>query len=66
MWQTRAAHLEDQLKQLPAGVIKSDTSNECAGHGEVQDLEVRQHGRFVMQWATCTSCNGSGNRSLAA
>lgn len=38
---------------------------ECGGMGEIQDLEVRQHGRFVMQWASCTSCNGSGKRSLA-
>lgn len=37
---------------------------ECGGMGEVQDLEVRQHGRFVMQWASCTACNGSGKRAL--
>lgn len=34
--------------------------SDCGGHGEVQDLEVRQHGRFVMQWATCTRCSGTG------
>jgi hypothetical protein len=37
---------------------------ECGGMGEVQDLEVRQYGRYHMQWAPCTACNGSGKRSL--
>lgn len=49
--------------QKPAAAITP--CNECSGHGEIQDLEVRQHGRFVMQWATCTACNGSGKRSPA-
>jgi hypothetical protein len=30
---------------------------ECGGIGEVQDLEVRQHGRFVMQWTICPMCS---------
>lgn len=33
---------------------------ECGGHGEIQDLEVRQHGRFVMQWTNCPTCHGTG------
>ncbi len=32
----------------------------CAGIGEVQDMEVRQHGRYAMQWARCSECNGTG------
>lgn len=39
------------------------TCGECGGLGEVQDLEVRQHGRFVMQWASCTACAGTGQRA---
>lgn len=34
--------------------------SECGGIGEVQDLKVRQHGRFVMQWVVCTACHGTG------
>lgn len=34
--------------------------NECGGMGEVQDLEVRQYGRYVMLWAICPSCRGTG------
>jgi len=37
---------------------------ECGGHGEIQDLEVRQHGRFAMLWITCPVCDGSGKRLL--
>ncbi len=32
----------------------------CGGSGEVQDLEVRQHGRYQMRWAPCRECNGTG------
>lgn len=32
----------------------------CGGSGEVQDLEVRQHGRYRMQWARCRACDGTG------
>lgn len=32
----------------------------CGGRGDVQDLEVRQHGRYQMQWAPCRDCNGTG------
>ncbi len=37
---------------------------ECAGLGELQDLEVRQFGRYHMQWAPCPTCDGTGKRSL--
>lgn len=33
---------------------------QCGGIGEVQDLEVRQHGRYQMQWAPCRACQGTG------
>lgn len=36
------------------------TCGQCGGIGEVQDMEVRQHGRYQMQWATCEACNGTG------
>lgn len=35
--------------------------NECGGIGEIQDMEVRQHGRFQMQWAPYDACNGTGS-----
>lgn len=37
-----------------------NTCSECGGIGEVQDLEVRQHGRYRMQWARCLACDGTG------
>jgi DnaJ-class molecular chaperone len=40
------------------------TCGECGGMGEIQDLEVRQHGRYQMQWVACTACAGAGKRSL--
>jgi len=36
------------------------TCSECGGRGEIQDLEVRQHGRFAMQWTSCPTCHGAG------
>ncbi len=36
------------------------TCGQCGGIGEVQDLEIRQHGRYQMQWARCGACDGSG------
>jgi hypothetical protein len=39
---------------------------ECGGMGELQDLEIRQFGRFAMQWAPCTACNGAGENTVAA
>ncbi len=32
----------------------------CGGIGQVQDMEVRQHGRYAMQWARCPDCSGTG------
>ncbi len=46
----------------PAAAISP--CGECGGLGEVLDLEVRQFGRFAMQWATCSTCQGTGKRSL--
>lgn len=36
------------------------TCSACGGIGEVQDMEVRQHGRYAMQWARCSDCSGTG------
>lgn len=36
------------------------TCGTCAGLGEVQDMEIRQHGRYAMQWARCRACQGTG------
>jgi DnaJ-class molecular chaperone len=46
--------------------MASVSCNECAGLGETQDMEVRQFGRFVMQWSPCDICHGSGKSSVAA
>lgn len=35
--------------------------SECQGRGEVMDMEVRQHGRYAMQWDVCSSCGGTGH-----
>jgi len=40
--------------------VSTATCGECGGHGEIQDMEVRQHGRFVMQWTNCPTCHGRG------
>ncbi len=56
-----ATILQDGAPTPPAPI---SPCGECAGMGEIQDLEVRQHGRWAMQWTTCTACNGSGKRSL--
>lgn len=37
---------------------------QCGGRGEVQDMEVRQHGRYQMQWADCDTCNGTGTIAM--
>jgi DnaJ-class molecular chaperone len=37
-----------------------DTCQNCRGIGEVQCGEVRQHGRWAMQWTVCRECNGTG------
>ncbi len=37
LWQTRAAHLEDQLKQLPAGETPLTTSSEAPGSPRSND-----------------------------
>ena len=34
--------------------------SECGGSGEVMDMEVRQFGRYQMQWTVCTTCDGTG------
>lgn len=34
--------------------------SECGGRGEVMGMEIRQHGRYHMQWDICPSCGGSG------
>ncbi len=51
---TRGAHTMDQR------------CGTCAGIGEVQDMEVRQHGRYAMQWARCDACDGTGRVEAAA
>jgi hypothetical protein len=33
---------------------------QCRGVGQVEHMEVRQPGRFQMQWVTCPACGGSG------
>ena len=40
--------------------------SQCAGLGEEQSMEVRQHGRFVMLWAVCTACDGTGRAEVPA
>lgn len=50
---------EPEPESTPPAVSVSPCG-ECGGHGEIQDLEVRQHGRFVMQWTNCPDCHGSG------
>ncbi len=52
----------DPEPEPPAAAISP--CGECGGMGEVQDLEVRQFGRFAMQWVACTACDGSGKRRL--
>lgn len=42
------------------------TCGQCGGIGEVQDMEVRQHGRYAMQWARCDACDGTGRVEAAA
>ncbi len=58
---------EDALMRLAAiSTPITGACSECAGLGEIQDLEVRQHGRFVMQWAPCETCHGAGTITVAA
>ncbi len=68
----RCRHLAALLSHLgyfdsepePPVAAALNPCGECGGMGEVQDLEVRQYGRFAMQWATCPTCQGTGKRSL--
>ncbi len=46
----------DPDPETPA--VSESPCGKCGGHGEIQDLEVRQHGRFVMQWTSCPTCGG--------
>jgi len=39
MWQTRAVHLEDQLKQLTAGEIVPETASEAIGASPANETE---------------------------
>jgi len=39
MWQTRAAHLENQLKQLSAGESEPETPSEAGGSSQTSDTE---------------------------
>lgn len=39
---------------------KMKPCNECAGTGEIMDMEVRQHGRFHRQWTICATCGSTG------
>lgn len=42
------------------------TCGQCGGIGEVQDMEVRQHGRYQMRWAPCRACDGTGRVAVDA
>lgn len=55
--------LEDDSTPEPPAM---STCGECGGLGELQDLEVRQHGRFCMQWIPCPTCDGAGKRAMPA
>ncbi len=35
--------------------------SECGGTGEVMDMEVKQFGRYQMQWTVCPTCGGTGH-----
>ncbi len=50
MWQTRAAHLEDQLKQLSAGEIVPDTASEPPGSPEMNESGPRWLLDRVRRW----------------
>ena len=49
MWQTRAAHLEDQLKQLPSGKIPPSPSSEAPGSPRSDD-QPSQGLRTLRAW----------------
>ncbi len=50
MWQTRAAHLEDRLKQLTAGVTPSETVPEPPGSPETNDTGPRGLLDRLLRW----------------
>ncbi len=49
-------YLDDPDPDPETPAVSEVSCGECGGHGEVQDLEVRQHGRLVMQWTRCPMC----------
>jgi hypothetical protein len=38
------------------------TCAECGGLKEIQDMQIRQHGRWAMLWAICPTCKGTGRQ----
>lgn len=50
MWQTRAVHLEDQLKQLTAGEIVSQTVPEPPGSPRIDDSGPRGILAWMRRW----------------
>jgi hypothetical protein len=61
---TALGWVEDKRDPEPEPAAAISPCGECGGLGELQDLEVRQFGRFAMQWATCSTCQGTGKRLL--
>jgi hypothetical protein len=53
-----ATILQDGAPTPTSPAVSVSPCGECGGLGEIQDLEVRQHGRFVMQWTSCPTCGG--------
>ncbi len=50
MWQTRAAHLENQLKQLTAGELVPDVPQEAPGSPERDETTPRRVLAWVRRW----------------
>ncbi len=69
---TALGWIEDEHDPEPEPPTPISTCNaispcgECGGLGELQDLEVRQYGRYHMQWAACPTCDGTGKRAMPA
>jgi hypothetical protein len=57
-------YFDPEPESTPISAAAISPCAECGGLGEVQDLEVRQFGRFAMQWAPCSTCQGTGKRLL--